>query len=220
MSILGTAYTAAIYGHGKIDVGPVYIHTDVLESGQVKDKLDTYGMRADGTLQAFPCSPWLQGVFVKPTVTYAEGDGKYFSTGCGLAHYIPITCKFKLAPSVGVNYTTVRSNTDFPAFGLYDLKQRFRAWTPYVGLEGYYTFNDQWMLSGGIQYGWAKTRTEYETLGTFKGESKGLSYSAMVDYYFTKCWSVNLAVAYNHQRTQERHGNKSLGGRLGLGYTY
>ncbi len=209
---------AAAEASGKIDVGPIYVNMRVLMNGHTQDRLDMYGARADATLQVCPDHNYLEGLVVKPTITYADGKGTFFATGIGLGQYIPITETISITPSFGFAYSNLQTWVDYPFYGR--LRQTTRAWVPYLSLDATYSPSECWMISGCIQYGWAHTRTNIHSLASSEGRSSGASYSLMVDYYITECWSVNAAWAYNEQLTHELHGTRASGGRLGLGYTY
>lgn len=222
ISVVAAASLCPFMAHAKskVDVGPVYINMHVLNYGKTTEILNMGGARADATLQLLPDHPWLCGVILKPTVTFAEGDGSYWCTGLGIGQCLPVTDTVTVAGVVGVLYSSLTTHTDLPMFGLEDLRQKTTGTTPYVGFEVYYTPNDCWMFSGSVQYGWSNTRTTLQDIGFSENDCKGPSYSLMVDYYFTPCWSVNLAGGYNRMLSQEKHGFRATGLRLGLGYTF
>jgi hypothetical protein len=208
------------YASGKIDAGPVYINMKVLQHGKTQQTLEMYGFRADATIQVFPGEGLFRGIVVKPSGTWAEGSGNFVTGGIGIGHYTPIMDCLAVTPLVGIVYSRLSTWVDYSEFGLSIQKQIACATTPYVGIDICYTINPQWLVSGSIQYGWAAGRTYIGILGLSKGQSAGPTLSAMVDYYVTPQWSINAAWAYNHTLTQERHGMKASGCRLGLGYTY
>ncbi len=212
--------TSFVHARNKIDVGPVYINMHVLNYGKTTQILNMGGIRADSTLQPFADHAWLKGILVKPTITFAEGDGSYFNTGLGLGQCVPVTDTLTFSAVVGVIYSSLKTHTDLPDFGLSHLRQKTTGTTPYIGLEAYYKPCDDWLFSGSIQYGWSSSRTNLQDIGFSEGSSKGPSYSLMADYYLTCCWSVNAAVGYNRMLSQEQHGFRALGARLGLGYTF
>ncbi len=220
MSLWTLLATSSIQATNKVDVGPVYINMHVLNYGKTTQILNMGGARADATLQVCPDHPWLCGLLLKPSVTFADGDGRYFTTGLGVGQAIPVCDSLTLAGIVGVMYSRLTTHTNIPAFGLTDLRQKTWGTTPYVGLEAYWTISPRWLVSGSMQYGWANTRTDLEVIGNSKGKSSGPSYSLMVDYYFTPTWSVNMAGAYNRMLSQELHGFRAAGLRVGIGYTF
>ncbi len=221
LSVAALSLTSMLPATSKVDFGPVYINMRVLEDGRTKDHLDLGGARVDATIQPLPGHPYLKGVAVKPTFTYAVGGrGHYTTGGLGLGHFIPVGKCVLITPLVGVTWSRLTTRTDFPMFGLFRVREKFTSWTPYAGGEISWFPNDTWMFSASMNWGWAKTRTHLDGLGLSKGESQGPVYSAMVDYYLNKCWSINVAVGYNHSKTQEKHGIRGLGTRVGTGYTW
>ncbi len=212
--------TSFAYAKNKIDAGPVYINMHVLNYGKTTQILNMGGVRADSTLQPFSNHPWLKGILVKPTITLAEGDGSYFCAGLGLGQCVPVTDTLTFSAVVGILYSSLKTRTNLPDFGLSDLRQKTTGTTPYVGLEAYYKPCDDWLLSGSVQYGWSSSRTTLQDIGFSEGSSKGPSYSLMADYYMTPCWSINAALGYNRMLSQELHGFRALGARLGVGYTF
>ena len=52
---------------GKVDIGPAFIHLDILESGRTIDRLDMMGVRADFSYFIH------RGLYIKPTVLYGNG---------------------------------------------------------------------------------------------------------------------------------------------------
>lgn len=218
--LLASLLPATTQAAGKIDFGPVYINMKVLQNGKTQMELDMGGFRGDGTIQLFPGQGLLRGLVAKPSITYAQGDGHFVGAGIGLGHYTPITKAFAITPVIGLTYSRLSTRVDYSQYGLGKLSQVTTASAPYLALDACYTFNPTWMLSGSIQYGWAAGRTDIQTLGFSKGQSTGFAYSLMLDYYLDSSWSVNLGWAYNHMVTQELHGNKGSGVRLGIGYSY
>lgn len=218
--LLALALTSSAQAAGKIDFGPVYVNMRVLENGDVRDRLDMYGARGDATLQVFPGHCYLKGLVVKPSITFADGKGTFFATGIGVGYAVPVMDKVLVTTAVGYTYCSLNTHVSYPDFGLFHLKQDTSSTAPYLGIDVSYKVLPCLLLSASYQYGWARTRTTIETLGFSKGKSSGGTYSAMVDYYFTECWSVNAAWAYNEMLTHELHGTKSNGCRIGLGYTY
>ncbi|MDP1836279.1 MAG: hypothetical protein Q8K75_10200 [Chlamydiales bacterium] len=214
------------FASGKVDFGPCYVNMKVLQHGKTQNTLEMYGVRGDATIQVFPGESIVRGIVIKPSGTWAEGDGNFVSTGVSLGHYTPLGfCTpfledVAVTPIFGVVYSRLSTWVDYAEFGLPNLKQVTSATTPYLGIDVAWQINPRWLLSGSFQYGWAAGRTHIDVLGFSKGQSTGPTCSVMLDYYITQCWSVNAAWAYNHSLTQELHGMKVNGCRIGLGYTY
>lgn len=219
--VLLLVIAGSVCASGKIDFGPCWVDMQVLEHGKTKEHIEMTGGRLDATIQLFPGDNPLQSLIAKPSLTWAEGDGNFLSTGISLGIYTPITNKFTVTPVAGVTYNKLSTKVDYYGF---KLKQITSATTPFIGVDLCYCLNYQWVLSGSFQYGWAAGRTYIDGLfgkNLFsKGESCGPTCSVMLDYYVTPEWSINAAWAYNYSLTKEKYGYKVKGLRLGLGYTY
>lgn len=199
---------------GKVDVGPIFMHVDVLESGHTVKRMDIGGIRADAAIKT-DC-----GFCFKPTVTYGVGHGHLFSGGAGLGFCIPVCDGLIATPLVGCNYTNLRTyvNLHFP--GATHLKERFRSVSPYVGLEATYTICTGWRLGGFVQYAWSRTHTTLSHLASDRSWSKGFNYAASLEKDLNEKWSVNAAIGYNNSLSKEKHGLRGYGVKLGLVYWF
>ncbi|MCP5507073.1 MAG: hypothetical protein H7A37_02050 [Chlamydiales bacterium] len=201
---------------GKLDVGPVYTHVDVLTSGITTKSLDMYGVRGDA------CVVLWKGLAVKPMAMFTTGDaGNLFTSSLGLGWYIPFDrWNLTFCPSVGGSYTFMRTYLDLPLLMLESIKQQFRAWAPYVGFEVIWAFHCDWRLVGSVQYAWSWTRTSTEGLEPCWCESNGPNWGLMLEHDLNDCWSVNAAVGYNISLDEDRHGLRAAGAKLGLAYWF
>jgi outer membrane scaffolding protein for murein synthesis (MipA/OmpV family) len=96
------------------------------------------------------------------------------------------------------------------------LTEKFRSISPYLSIEGSYTFTKGWRVVGTIQYSYSRTHTIVKPLVDDKSHSEGFSYSAMIEHDLTQQWSVNLGGAYNLSLTKEKHGMRIWGFKLGI----
>ncbi|MCB1213019.1 MAG: hypothetical protein KDK40_01850, partial [Chlamydiia bacterium] len=104
--ILGTS--SFLCAEGKLDVGAVYLHLDVLQSGKVIDELDMKGERFDLTHHI--CAGFLlKGAFMHTTT-----GGKFQYGSVGLGYYIPLGDCFVCIPSGGYSYSRLKSKIDLP----------------------------------------------------------------------------------------------------------
>lgn len=202
---------------GKIDVGPAYLHVDVLESGKTVKKINMPGLKADA-----PFLVW-NGVCLKPTILYGgAGSTQILSFGCGVGHYTPINKVFSVTPVVGLTYTLFKTTFHIPVAEdvKLDLHERFRSISPYVSLEATYTFCVGWRVTGLYQYVWSHSDTKIKGMGTTKSNPKGSNFGLMVEYDLNNKWSLNLGAAYNESLTAEKHGLRGYGARLGFAYWF
>lgn len=213
--------------NGKIDLGPAYAHVDILYKGRTQHKMDLGGVKGDMYYRVW------SGLVVKPSFLYAHGNknDRILTGGVGVGFCMPFKQCFCFTPVVGINWGNLETKVEYafalpnPETGLYekftvDLKQKFRSSSPYLGLEFSYTFIPTWRIVGNYQYSWSRTRTSIQGQETFKGNSKGSSYTAMIEHDITKQWSINLGGAYNCSLSKEKHGIRAYGFKLGLGYWF
>lgn len=202
---------------GKIDIGPVLLHVDVLESGKTVKKINMPGIKADT-----PFLVW-EGICLKPSFLYAgEGNTSIWSAGCGIGHYTPITGNFSVTPIVGVTYTSFKTTFHFPLEPgvTLDLREKFRSISPYVSLEATYTICKGLRLTGVYQYVWSHSDTVIKGMGTTKSNPKGSNYGLVAEYDLNQRWSINVGAAYNESLTKEKHGLRGYGGRLGFAFWF
>jgi outer membrane scaffolding protein for murein synthesis (MipA/OmpV family) len=199
---------------GKVDIGPVLVDLDILESGRTIDTQHMKGVRGDATVIFW------RGIFLKPSYTWANGDGRLSAGGIGIGQYIPFNDKFTVMGSVGVSFSSIRSKIDLEAFALSDVTQKFRSTSPYVCLEFTYLFAEKWTLMGTVQYAWSHTQTVIKHVFSDKGHSVGPNYSLGIDYSINKNWSVTFAGGYNISLSHEKHGIRAKGLKLGLAYYF
>lgn len=206
---------AGICESGRIDVGPVYVHLDVLQSGRTIDTLHMKGIKADGTITVW------KGIFVKPNFIWVGSDGTLTAGAIGVGHYIPIHKKFLLMPHVGIAFSYLRTSIDAEMLNLFHLTEKFHSSSPYVALDFSYYFNEKWTLLGSFQYAWSRTRTIIDPLEiNDKSHTQGPNYSLAIDYRFYKNWSVSLGAGYNITLSKEKHGLRAAGVKVGLAYNF
>ena len=223
--LLATSFLPAEI-RGKLDVGPAYVHVDVLESGKTVKAMHMGALKVDATLLLY------RGTGVKAGGLAATGQGdlaSYYVAGC---QYLPLNDRFSLLPSVGVSFSYLRTTIHQEHLLLFHLKERFRSVTPYVALEFSYKINEKWYLSGMYQYGWARSHTKIRTtkktgtpfgkqvIFTDHSHSCGPNYSLGVDYTLNEKWSVNFGGAYSLTLSKEKHGLRGYGFKLGASYYF
>lgn len=208
--------TSFIYAESKakIDIGPAYIHLDILESGKTVDRMDMAGVRADASYL------FSSGICLKPTLLYGSNKGCLFTTSISLGQYIPLNEEWSFMPAFGVSYNYLRTSIDLPALSLENLKERFRSISPFLSLDAYYSFNSTLRLSGSFQYAWSRTHTDIQHLGKSKSDCKGPNYSLLLEKDISPSLSVNLGMGYNISLTKEKHGLRGTGVKLGIARWY
>jgi hypothetical protein len=200
--------------HGRIDIGPTLLSVDILESGKTIETLHMKGIKGDATILVW------KGLCIKPSFLWGTGDGELANFSIGIGHYIPINDDLLLVPSVGVTFSKLHTKVDFEEFGLFDLKEKFRSISPYIGLEFCYKIIEKWYLLGMVQYAWSRTHTTIDPIVSDKSKSVGPNYSLAIEYNFIKDWAVTLGVGYNLSLTKEKHGIRGKGIKLGLAYYF
>lgn len=205
--------------HGKVDVGPIYMDVDILESGKTIKTLHMKGGRGDATFLVY------KGLCIKPSFTWGTGHGGLVTGSVAIGYYIPITKSLKLLPLVGNGWSYLHTRIDLEEMHLFNLKERFRSSSPFIGLEICYSINQQWTLMGLYQYAWSRTHTKISshkigTLVSQKSHSCGPNYSLGIDYSINPHWSVTLGVGYNITLSKEKHGIRAKGAKLGLAYYF
>lgn len=216
---------------GRVDAGYVDLQMNLLESGKTINKLWMGGGRVDSTIVPFEG----YGVALKTSTTAVTGDGDMFNNSLGLGHYTPINDRWTLVPAAGWTYTHLSSMHDIPSVGLYNIREKIRSNSVYIGTDIIFKINEEWYLTGVVQYAWARSTTFLGTKGrssifapnfiipfnqNVNGSSSGLSGAAIVDYYFREDWSFNVAFGYNSTLSEERHGLRVLGWKAGMSYTF
>jgi hypothetical protein len=129
-----------------------------------------------------------------------------------------------ISPLVGVTYSHVWTKVDIPAFMLTNLNEKFVSWAPFIGFEICYTITKGLRLSGSFQYAWSRTHTTISKLpppfGKTKSNSKGPTYSLLIEKDLSDYWSINFGAAYNLGLTKERHGLRATGVKIGVAYWF
>lgn len=205
---------------GKVDLGPAYIHLDVLESNKTIKTMDLLGVKADAMILFFEGKGW----GIKPSLLYGRGDsrlGEVFSGGVGFGHCTPITDCFTVTPSVGITYGYIKTRIRIPDFfGRMHFTEKFRSTSPYLALDATYTIIKGLRVCGMFQYAWSRTHTTIVGVLKDKSNAKGPNYALMVEYDLNDHWSLQLAGAYNISLSKEKHGIRGAGGKLGVAYWF
>jgi len=167
---------------GKVDVGPAYVHIDLLQNGVTNEKMDIPAVRAD-----LSYAIW-RGLVIKPNFTYGYNNEELIMAGCGLGQIIPIYDCFKLTPVTGFNYSYLDTKTNIP---FNNTKRSFQSYGVYIGLEGTYSLTKSLRLYGTYQYVWTRNITSYKFPAPFgsasvrlKEHSSGSAFSAMIEQEF------------------------------------
>lgn len=203
----------------KIDVGPAYIHIDVLKSGKTDHTMDMAAIKGDFNYR------FLEYFLIKPTILYGHGQHKNMivNGGVGLGFYIPLHKNFVITPLGGINFGYLKTtfelkNPLLPA--PLRVEEKFRSCSPFLSVEVSYTFMPSWRIVVSYQYAWSHTRTKIKPFVNEKSHSEGSNYSAMLEYDLNKHWSVNLGAAYSVALTKEKHGLRAYGFKLGVAYWF
>lgn len=203
---------------GKIDIGPAYVHLDILESGHTVDTKNLFAIRADANVLVY------KGLCLKPTFLTSCNCTELMSGGIGIGHYTPIGTDFSITPLIGCNFTYLRTTIDLSVPLLpvpLRVTERFRSTSPYVGVDVTWNFYPLWRLGGTFQYAWSSTTTTFRSLDvTSKTSCKGPSYAAVLEHDFNDCFSVNLGAAYNISLSKEKHGLRAAGIKWGFVYWF
>ncbi|EFB42156.1 hypothetical protein pah_c014o075 [Parachlamydia acanthamoebae str. Hall's coccus] len=200
---------------GKVDFGPAYVHVDVLNFNRTVKRMDLIAYKADATVIV------KDGWCIKPSILYGANQGDLFTASIGVGHCFPIFEKLIVTPVVGFGYSFMRTTFKMPFQG-YKLifKERFRSYSPYMGLEATYRIRPNLRVCGQVQYWWSRTRTTIKHLLKNKDHTSGPSYAAMLEYDLCETVSVNVGAAYNRSLSKEKHGIRGYGAKAGLAYWF
>lgn len=214
--ILAGLSFSSVYGtlHGKVDLGPTLMDIDILESGKTVETLHMKGVKGDLNLLVY------QGLCIKPSFIWGRGHGQLAAGTVAVGYYLPITKKLRILPNVGITWSYLHTRVDFEEFNLFDLKERFRSNSPFIGMEICYSLTDKWTLMGVYQYAWSHTHTKIGSLVSDKSHSCGPNYSLGVDYSLNEHWSIVFGVGYNITLSKEKHGIRGKGAKLGIAYYF
>ncbi len=204
---------------GKIDIGPAYVHIDLLDSGVTRHRMDLAAAKGDINYRFWKC------LLIKTTFIYGHGHHKnrICNEGVGLGVYIPIRKGFTIAPSAGVIWGNLKTTykVDLPNVPVpIPVEEKFYSSSPYLGLEVSYTFIPSWRIVLNYQYSWSHTRTTIKPLLKEKSHSQGSNYSALLECDLNQHWSVNVGAAYNVSLTKEKHGLRAYGCKAGVAYWF
>lgn len=204
---------------GKADIGPTLIDIDVLESGKTVETLHMKGCKADATVLLY------QGFCIKPGFLWGEGHGILRAGSIAVGYYLPVTERIKILPNIGVSWSYLRFKVDLEDLQLFDLKERFRSESPFIGMDISFCLTDKWTIIASYQYAWSRTQTKIRSklLGTViddKSHSCGPNYSLGVDYSLNQNWSIIFGVGYNITLSKEKHGLRGKGAKLGIAYYF
>lgn len=198
----------------KIDVGPAFVHVDILESGHTVKRMDMWGGRADLSYFLY------KGLYVKPVVVYAHGGaakGGLFTSSVSLGYCLPVHECLLISPSVGFSYSHLWTKIDVKPLQLTNLKEKFKSWAPFLSLDVYYTFVPTWRVGVGVQYAWSRTSTSIQRLvKNDKSSPEGFAYSFLLEHDLSDQWSLNVGATYNLSLTKEKHGVRGTGIKVGV----
>lgn len=198
---------------GKIDIGATYVHVDFLESGKKTDSKNMKGVKGDLTLLVY------KALYVKPGFILAWDRGKLASS-VAVGSYIPLKDYLKVLPHVGMTFGYLSTKIDNELIGLKNKKERFRSVGPFIGFEVCLTLAKKWTFTAIYQYAWSRTHTKIKSFLSSKDHSSGSNYSFGLEYALNDQWAINGGVGYNQSLSDEKHGIRAKGGKIGLGYYF
>lgn len=214
--VIGIGVCPSLYAEirGKVDVGYADIMIHLHDANLPKKRIPMQGFSLNSTLVVW------KGLCLKPHIISGSGrEGHLLNLSLGAGCYIPFG-SFCVLPSVGITRGYLRGFIDLPQVGLENIKQRFKTWTPYVGVDVSYTISEKWSVCMMVQYGWATTHFTISRIISQKTHTSGFNLVGQIDYYFTSNWSANFAIAKNESWEDAKVGIVGYGGRLGLGYCF
>lgn len=203
---------------GRVDIAPIYMRVQVIESSKTVNTLDMGGGRIEATLLPFKG----YGFCLKPLLFAAQGDGTFYSTGCGVGHYTPLNDNWALIPVVGVSYTHLHTHIDLPLpfIVLHNVKETFRSRSFYMGMDSCFRIASCWQLTCVFQYVWAHTLTTIGSFPSAKGRTQGTNWGVVVDYFWKENWTVTVAGGYNNSLSKEKHGIRGYGCKIGVAWIF
>ncbi|MGA8164501.1 MAG: hypothetical protein WB791_05680 [Waddliaceae bacterium] len=202
--------------NNKVDVGLAYVHLDILESNQTIKELNMPGIRGDATMISDT------GWCLKSFALYAKHDGTLFNYGTAVGKCFPFFDIVVITPLSGISYTdlTTSIGVDLGEMGKIKSKETFHAIAPYVGVEVVIGISSKWRLCGTAQYAWSHSKTKIKELLHSKSHSKGPIYALLLEYDLYACCSINLGAAYNASLSEEKHGIRGRGAKVGIAYWF
>lgn len=199
----------------KIELGPTFVHVDVLESNHTVKKLDMAAVKGEGSYFLW------KGLCLKGSGLYAGcSRGQLGSAGLGLGFCIPVCDELVIMPSAGWTYTELHTKINLEMFQLFHLKESFRSHSPYAALEASYCFCQGWRIIGLYQYAWSRTRTHIKHVTHQRSKTQGPNYALQLERDINENWSASIAGAYNITLSKEKHGLRAYGFRLGVAYWF
>lgn len=199
---------------GKADLGGTLMDVDILESGKTIKTLHMKGVKGDATVAVY------EGLCIKPSFIWGKGGGQLFAGTAAVGYCIPLAKTFKILPHVGVTWSYLETRVDLENFCLFDLKERFRSSSPFIGMEFCYSITSRWTVMGLYQYAWCRTHTKIGSVVSQKSHSCGPNYALGIDYSINEHWSVVCGLGYNITLSKEKHGIRGKGAKLGLAYYF
>lgn len=196
---------------GRVDIGPAYVHIDMLESGHTRRKLNLYAVKGDSTILIY------KGLCIKPGFLLADGDASLNTWNAGLGFYYPVNDCLSVTPGYGYSETRFKSSFDMNGMHLHE---RFVSRAQYLSLDVTWKFAENWRLCGIYQYAWSHVTTKITFFGTSKSNCQGPNYALVLERDLNESFSVNLGAAYNISLTKEKHGLRGAGAKIGFVYWF
>lgn len=201
----------------KVDIGPAYVHMDVLESGVTVHHMDMAAVRLDATFV------FCGGFTFKPMLMAARGEGELYTASAALGYSVPLATWFAMTPQAGIGYSYLNTKFERNIFGLSLLTEHtYKSYSPFAGIDLIFILGSGWRAGGSILYAWANTRTDLTELGqkNIRSESQGFAYAASIEKDITDNLSISLSGGYNNTLSKEKHGLRGYGAKLGLAYWF
>lgn len=211
LSIFASKY---LFGdcRGKTDIGPAYVHLDVLNFGKTVKTMDMAAIKVDSNYLIH------KGLCIKPGVLYGSNRGSLLTVSMGLGYALPYK-RWCFTPSAGVFFTKVKTTVPIEFFGFkVKAKEQFTSWSSYLSFEIFYTIAKNWRTGFQYQYAWSRSHTTIKGFGSDKTNAKGPSYAWILERDLSDHWSINFGAAYNVSLTREKHGLRGYGAKLGIAY--
>ncbi|MCB1134637.1 MAG: hypothetical protein KDK78_00085 [Chlamydiia bacterium] len=202
---------------GKADLGPVYVTSNIIDSGSVVRTVSMTGIGGSATASLY------KAFVLRPSFVVAgAGQVDYWQIGMGTGAYIPINDSWSVLPYVSGSFSEMSLRVDL-SLAFQDIKQRMCSDNAAVGIDVTWWPIECVSITGGLQYAWVQTRSYFDApfpIGIIITSTEGLNYLGQIDYWFTENASISFGAMHLHARSRESNGSDTTGYRLGLGFKF
>lgn len=201
-----------------ITLGPNFYSIQVEDNGQKVEDRTMWGARVDYRFDI--CYGFLFKSTLSYDLAFDEKNENLLIADNKLGYMHPISSRLMVQPHVGVLTYLLRLSVDVPFMGITGLKEEFKSYCPYGGVEAFYKVSKEICVGVNYAFGITYTRTELHNEVISKNNAQTHLFSAVAEYCCPRGLAYSVHGLCNYSQSQEHFAISWYGAWLAVTFAY